>query len=376
MKEKLKEPRIWLCAVFYILAILPWISLSVKTEAAGASASASASVSGYSAMVHSLIGIILLLIPAALIALEFLDQIQLPRRLFYLGGSVLGIVITFLSGLLGAGGAKAGADAGAEIAGSVEVKSESSSGFGIGLWLTLVVFLAILVYTIIKDFAINKDTLKEQGIKGAFTNVAGSVTKDASQSMDQLGQGGVMPAFASAVCPQCGKAVLKGKKFCNKCGAKLDVSADDASAAPNAQPQTMSGSTAQAKEAAGKKGVSSGAPSQSVKSQRGAASKTANPVMTVRQYIATLGSITCSSCGERVDANKKFCPNCGETIVVTVFPDKCEQCGGDIVQGKKFCPDCGAEIKPRALQTNCSKCNAELVYGKKFCVECGEKIEG
>lgn len=346
MKEKMKEPRIWMCVVFYMLSALPWLTVKTTTDGAGVSASASANVSGYTTLFGSIFGIILFLIPILLAVLEFLPQIELPKRLVYAAGGVLGVILTILSGLFGSSAVKAGGNVSAEAAG-VEVSAKSSASFAIGIWLAIVLFLAMVVYTIVKDFAINQAVLKEQGIKGAFSSVAESVTKDASQSMKQMNQAGGISNFASNKCPQCGAMVLKGKKFCNKCGAKLLETEDKDRQTPkilNAAKKTE-------------------------------VQKAENTMQTVRQYIASLGQITCSSCGERVDATKKFCPNCGDTIVVKAFPDKCENCGGAILEGKKFCPECGVQVRERVLKTNCVKCNAELIYRKGFCVECGEKVE-
>jgi membrane protease subunit (stomatin/prohibitin family) len=49
----------------------------------------------------------------------------------------------------------------------------------------------------------------------------------------------------------------------------------------------------------------------------------------------------CQSCGEEIDANAKFCPNCGAK------------------QEAKFCPNCGEKITGKA----------------KFCPNCGNKVE-
>jgi len=50
--------------------------------------------------------------------------------------------------------------------------------------------------------------------------------------------------------------------------------------------------------------------------------------------------IACPSCGAKISANAKFCPECGKAL------------------GSKFCPECGAKISGNA----------------KFCPECGKKL--
>ncbi len=48
---------------------------------------------------------------------------------------------------------------------------------------------------------------------------------------------------------------------------------------------------------------------------------------------------------------------------------KCKKCGSEVDANLKFCPECGAS------QVNvCPKCNHEVPEGTKFCPECGEKL--
>jgi hypothetical protein len=46
---------------------------------------------------------------------------------------------------------------------------------------------------------------------------------------------------------------------------------------------------------------------------------------------------TCNQCGESVDADHVYCPNCGEKTSHRVF---CE-CGDELRSDWAFCPDCG-----------------------------------
>jgi hypothetical protein len=48
----------------------------------------------------------------------------------------------------------------------------------------------------------------------------------------------------------------------------------------------------------------------------------------------------CAHCGEET-LGKKFCPNCGEQVVVG--PQHCGDCGAKWTPGAKFCGDCGAK---------------------------------
>lgn len=56
--------------------------------------------------------------------------------------------------------------------------------------------------------------------------------------------------------------------------------------------------------------------------------------------VAASAGIPCPACGKMVDANTKFCPECGKTMQAT-----CPACGKP-VGSAKFCPECGARITP------------------------------
>ena len=53
-------------------------------------------------------------------------------------------------------------------------------------------------------------------------------------------------------------------------------------------------------------------------------------------------SFKCSECGNEVDNNAKFCPNCGVS-----FDDEneCKNCHHINKEGAKFCEKCGEELK-------------------------------
>jgi len=50
---------------------------------------------------------------------------------------------------------------------------------------------------------------------------------------------------------------------------------------------------------------------------------------------------TCPSCNAPLEANVKFCPECGAKIQAR---SHCTQCGANLNPGAKFCPDCGAKV--------------------------------
>lgn len=100
----------------------------------------------------------------------------------------------------------------------------------------MTLFLAMIVFTLIKDFAVNKDALKKQGIKGVFTEVVGSVTKDFTETAGRINVPNGISDMVSVSCPSCVASVIKGKKFCNKCGQRM----------PGAQPKATSSRDSQA----------------------------------------------------------------------------------------------------------------------------------
>lgn len=49
---------------------------------------------------------------------------------------------------------------------------------------------------------------------------------------------------------------------------------------------------------------------------------------------------TCPACGAGVEADAKFCDECGGALKIT-----CAKCGAALPAGTKFCPECGAKIE-------------------------------
>ena len=153
MNEKLKEPRIYLCAAVFISMFLPWASCESSADVMGISASGSASISG-----------------VALLQSNFITSVLL--------------------------------------------------------------FIAIIVYTLIHDFALNKDAIKEKGLKGAISDIAGEVSEEMSETVKKTNF-----ELPSSKCPQCGekveikvypencescgKPLIKGKNYCPDCGTKV-----------------------------------------------------------------------------------------------------------------------------------------------------------
>ncbi len=348
MSKTFKEPRIYMCVAFIILLFLPW--MEAEASAGGYSVSGGG-ISGFTMELQFITGFIPIAFPVIMLALEFVPAFKFNKRLIYLIGGLLSIILTFVSSMF----AKSVGNSG-----DVDVPGMSvDTGFsyGIWFWVALVLLLAIVVVTIIRDFAINKDSLKEKGLKGAFSEMASQVKSETVEMAGDISSGGLgdlgakMKETASSVggnkCPNCGANVAIGKKFCAKCGGKMET----------ASATTVTGAVAKP----GKRKVAASVQPES---------------MTVAEYIQTLPDVECEKCGTKVATNIKFCPDCGTKMVIKVAPEQCDKCKTVLIKGKKFCPDCGAPVVLRELITNCDSCGAELIYGKKFCVECGTKVNG
>lgn len=346
MKEKIKEPRLYLCIGLIIAGFFPWLEIITKSETSGefsASAEASMVVSGFGALQYSFLGILVFLIPIALVVMEFMPQLKekVPVKIstMYLTGAGLGIILSIITFIIAKGSAakaKAATSAAAGAAGA-NVDVDSQANIKIGFWLMMICFVGIIVVTLIKDFAISKENFTQEGIKNTFNSVAGDLTDKVSTLASE---NSMLSNMAMNTCSDCGASVIKGKKFCAKCGGKMPESEDSS--------------------------LSIKLPIKGAK---------ATKMLTVNEYIAGLKSINCDKCGESVPNGTKFCPNCGEQVVVKMVPDKCISCGGEILKDRKYCPDCGGKIEAIELKTTCSNCSAELLYGKKYCVDCGTKVE-
>lgn len=343
MSEKLKDLRLYFCLGIIIAEFFPWLEIVSKSETKGiveASASANQVVNGFQAFKYSFFGVIVLLIPVALVAMDFMPQINIKKSTLYIVGSILGIatsIITLLIYKSSAVKASSAASAAGAVA-SVEVEVEAN--VKIGFWILLACFIAMLVTTLIKDFALNKETISQKGLKGALQGVVSEVSAEISEQVGTISTEGTgITEALSNTCPQCGEKVIKGKKFCAKCGSKM--------------PENENASIGIKLPGIGGKN---------------------NKMITVNEYIKSLKTISCHKCQTPIPNGTKFCPDCGEKVVVKVVMDKCISCGGDILKDKKYCPDCGNKIEAVELKATCEKCNGELIYNKKYCVECGAKV--
>jgi len=86
------------------------------------------------------------------------------------------------------------------------------------------------------------------------------------------------------------------------------------------------------------------------------------------QRILARGVVNCPDCHAEVPLSARFCPACGNQMVVM---RKCPQCGKNVTVQAKFCPACGVNLTTTLA---CGHCNTPLPPGTKFCTNCGEAV--
>jgi membrane protease subunit (stomatin/prohibitin family) len=87
------------------------------------------------------------------------------------------------------------------------------------------------------------------------------------------------------------------------------------------------------------------------------------------QRIRERGSVSCPDCHADVPLTARFCPSCGNQMVVM---NKCPQCGKNVTVQAKFCPACGRSLQAGLV---CRHCQTPLPPRTKFCTSCGEAVE-
>jgi len=101
---------------------------------------------------------------------------------------------------------------------------------------------------------------------------------------------------------------------------------------------------------------------------------------------ASAATVSCSACGSKNAAGRKFCQECGAKLEAKpqASARRVCACGAEVPPGRKFCSECGTEYKesgaklkekPQAPARRVCVCGAEVPPGRKFCGECGAKIE-
>ncbi len=228
--EKLKkEPRIALSVLSVAFLLLPWLSVSSSFELLGYSEEVQAlRFTGFTLVGDSFIMVLVLLISILFIAMAFLPNLQKHRKVIYLLGSVIAILLMLIESFrIGFS-----LDSGVK-----ELGVKITVNRGIGFWLSLLSYLGIIVATLVFDFKMSKEVLKEKGFKAAFSEVAGQVTNSASEMASSIKNINTsLPANSASevkedsaqaveaqtvICPSCSEELPKESTFCLKCGARV-----------------------------------------------------------------------------------------------------------------------------------------------------------
>ena len=80
-------------------------------------------------------------------------------------------------------------------------------------------------------------------------------------------------------------------------------------------------------------------------------------------------TIDCPKCHAQIDPSARFCPQCGNQMVME---NKCPQCDRDLPGEAKFCMFCGTKIEK--IKAQCPHCGKKILPGSIFCNNCGKKI--
>jgi len=86
------------------------------------------------------------------------------------------------------------------------------------------------------------------------------------------------------------------------------------------------------------------------------------------ERIRARGTVNCPDCHGEVPLSARFCPSCGNQMVVA---SKCPQCGKNVTAQARFCPACGTNL---AATLTCAHCYTVLPPRTKFCPHCGEAV--
>lgn len=83
-------------------------------------------------------------------------------------------------------------------------------------------------------------------------------------------------------------------------------------------------------------------------------------------------SLACPSCRHAVSVDARFCPACGQQLLIF---GACTHCREKLPPHARFCPGCGRPAQEKPQPQVCPKCRAENLPGSVFCNQCGEKFE-
>lgn len=272
-----KEPRMILALVNFISFFFPWIAVttSASTEVMGKTVGSDSAISmtGFGIVEYSMLGLMFYLIPVILFTVPLIEQAKNSARYIYLILPIIALILMFTIGAFVSG------VAGSADIGSVEYSTEVKKL--VGYWIALACNIAILTFTLMKDYNIksgedlkkNIQNIDVENLTAQMSTMAKDISSNVQKSM-----------FVE--CPQCGNKVAKGKRFCAKCGTAMNEETE---------------------------------------------------------ITSNQNTLQCTACGVKLTKESNFCPNCGTKVEYKPQKFMCSNCGCELDKSAKFCPNCGTK---------------------------------
>ena len=82
--------------------------------------------------------------------------------------------------------------------------------------------------------------------------------------------------------------------------------------------------------------------------------------------------ITCPGCRQPIQKEAKFCPQCGQQLLIF---QKCNGCGENLPPDAGFCLRCGRPVEQKPQEKKCPHCGTANLPHSIFCNQCGERIK-
>ena len=159
LKEKMKSPRLWMLIASIVLMLFPWCSIGAQSGGYRASHNQS----GYEFLMLSVIGYITMAFPIIALIIEMGDKkiannkILKDIKVIYIFGSLLSIVGMIMAYLW-----NFGISSNANVNLSFGYSVSGFTDLTLFFWIELVDFIGIIVYTVIVDYGVDKNTIKDK----------------------------------------------------------------------------------------------------------------------------------------------------------------------------------------------------------------------
>lgn len=319
-----KDWRMGLSIINFIAFFFIWFSFKVTSNSEDLSSLGDykTKFNGFTMLGLSPVAIAVLLIPVVILVLTFVDyKLGEVRRYLFLGLPVLSVIVMFVTrGLATAGFSMAGGGI-SEIFDSVDMDVKMTIHFGAGFWIALGCNVAMLVFTIVKDFG----KAHPADLKGAVRQVSG-IARNFGENVSAFAQNvsGDPAAKYMATCPNCGNRVKAGARFCVKCGSPIPE--------PKPEQKTESQPEQQLR------------PQQELQPQMQSQPQQELQTKPQSQLQPQPQKKTCKHCHAELEEDALYCIVCGTPVEVEPQPIVCPNCGTENKPEAMFCKKCGSRI--------------------------------